>query len=105
MTKVKTLYVNLKHLINENIMLKTYCFKVHASAIFGPFAEVLRDIKRNVFTFGTWLEDVKISGDITSRIRRRRISKTSLFAALDLKLANSTVGKPLKELIFNLVHN
>ena len=60
MTKVKTLYVNLKRLINEHIMLKTYCFEVHASAIFGPFAEVLRDVKRNVFAFGTWLEDVKI---------------------------------------------
>ena len=101
---MKALYVNLKHLINEHIMLKTYCFEVHPSAISGPFAKVLRDVERNVFTFGTWLEDVKISMDITSRIRSRRISKTSSFAALDLKLANSTVVKPLKELIFNVVH-
>ena len=60
-------------------MLKTYFFELHASAISGPFAEV--------FTFGTSLEDVKISGDITSRMCSIRISKTSPFSASDLRLA------------------
>ena len=45
-------------------------------------------MKQNVFTFATSLEDVKISGDITSRICRNRISKTSPLSGSDLKLAN-----------------
>ena len=44
-------------------------------------------MKQNVFTFGTSLEDVKISGEITSCMGSTRISKTSPFSASDLKLA------------------
>ena len=53
--------------------------------------------------FGTWPEEVKVPGGITSHMRSTRISKMSPFAALDLQLANWAVGKPLKDLIFNLI--
>ena len=81
---MKTLYVNLKHLINEHIMLKTYCFEVHPSAISGPFAKVLRDVERNVFTFGTWLEDVKFqwisphASVVEELVRHRRLWRWTL---------------------------
>ena len=41
LTRVTTLYAIQKHFINEHIMLKAYCFQVHASAISVSFAEVL----------------------------------------------------------------
>ena len=60
-------------------------------------------MKWNCFLFGTWPEEVKVPGDITSHMCSTRISKMSPFAALDLQLANWAVGKPLKDLIVNLV--
>ena len=54
----------------------------------GLLLRFWENVKQNVFTFGTSLEDVKISGDITSRMCSTRISKTSPFSASDLKLAN-----------------
>ena len=69
----------------------------------GLLLRFLENVKRNCFSFGTWPEEVKVSGDITSHIRSTRISKMSPFAALDLQLANWAVGKPLKDLIFNLI--
>ena len=70
-------------------MLKTYYFKIHASAISGPFAEVLRERETMFFrSVLRSLEDVKNSGDITSRMRSKRISKTSPFSTSDLKLDN-----------------
>ena len=53
----------------------------------GLLLRFWENVKQNVFTFGTSLEDVKISGDITSRMCSTRISKTSPFSASDLKLA------------------
>ena len=51
------------------------------------------NVKRIVFTFGTWLEDVKISGDVTSRMRSTRISKTSPFLVSALKFANKDMTR------------
>ena len=53
----------------------------------GLLLRFWENVKQNVFTFGTSLEDVKISGDITSRMCSTRISKTSPFSASDLKLS------------------
>ena len=53
----------------------------------GLLLRFWENVKQNVFTFGTSLEDVKISGDITSRMCSTRISKTSPFSESDLKLA------------------
>ena len=54
----------------------------------GLLLRFWENVKQNVFTFCTSLEDVKNSGDITSRMCSTRISKTSPFSASDLKLAN-----------------
>ena len=56
-------------------------------------------MKQNVFTFGTSLEDVKISVDITSRMCSTRSNKTSPFSVSDLKLANKDTRTTLFEVV------
>ena len=73
-------------------MLKTFCFEVHASAISAFLVRFWENVKWSVFTFGTCLEDVEISGDITPRMRSARIYKMLPFLASDLQLANSWIG-------------
>ena len=71
----------------KNLLFWTTCFR-HLCAFCWGF--------ENIFTFGTSLEDVKISGDIISRMRSTRISKTSPFSASDLKLANTRSRLPCR---------
>ena len=88
-----------KYFINKHAMLKTYCFNYMLPPSLGLLLRFWENVKQNVFTFGTSLEDVKISGDITSRMCSTRISKTSLFSVSDFKLAN----KDTRTILFEVV--
>ena len=91
--RVKKVYENYKHLINEYFMLKTYCFEVHASAISGSFAEVLREREAEFFNIRFLASRRQNFKDIASGMHSIRISKMSPFSASDLKLAITSFGE------------